>query len=342
VYRNSLVAVVIPAHNEERHVGEVIEHIPSFVDEVIVVDDASTDGTADAVIASGRSNVTLIRRPRNGGMGSAIVDGFRAALDKGVDLVAVLDADGQMDSGQLPRLLDPIVDGETDFSKGNRFFSRRSFEGMPAYRVFGNLVLTFLTKVATGYWHMVDSENGYTAISARMLRTLPLHRLQTGYQFANRLLIELSAAGARVSDVPIPARYGEEISGIRPVRDGLAIVGALFTGFWMRAAHEYLRRPSLPGALLAGSLVGLAAGVTGLSGILFGLEASWLGAAAIGGFALGVAALILFCALDAVRKRGRVRPSVQEAPPEVVTIDLGSGAEDRPENEPELARREHS
>jgi hypothetical protein len=236
-------------------------------------------------------------------------------------------------------LLDPIADGETDFAKGNRFFSRRSFDEMPAYRVLGNLVLTFFTKAATGYWHMFDSENGYTAISGRMLRTLPLHRLETGYQFPNRFLIELSAAGARILDVSMPARYGEEVSGIRPVRDGLAIMRALFTGFWSRAAREYIRSPSLPGALLAISVVALVGGVAALFGILFGAETSWLGGAAGGGFGLGVAAQGLFFALDAARKRGRVRPSVAETP-QIATLDLGSGAEERPENERELARRD--
>lgn len=341
MYRNRTVAVVMPAHNEELHIGAVIEGIPRFVDHVIVVDDASADRTAEKVIASVRSNVELIRRPKNGGMGSAIVDGFRAALDHGADLVAVLDADGQMDSGQLSSLLKPIVDGDTDFAKGNRFFSRSSFDEMPAHRVFGNLVLTFLTKIATGYWHLRDSENGYTAISARMLRTLPLHRLETGYQFANRFLIELSAAGAKIVDVPLPARYGEEESGIRPLRDGLAIVWALFTGFWMRAAGEYLRKPSLPGVLLAGSILGLSGGVASVLGVLLADEASWLGGAVVGGFALALAALLLFFAIDASRKRGKVRPPVGEAP-EVVTLDLGSGPHQGPENERELARRENS
>ncbi|MGH2692770.1 MAG: glycosyltransferase family 2 protein [Actinomycetota bacterium] len=305
MYRDRLVAAVIPAHNEERHVGAVIEEIPSFVDLIVVIDDASTDRTAEIVLASGRPNLELISRTSNGGMGRAIVAGFRRALDRGADLVAVMDADGQMDSSQLSRLLDPIVDDEADFGKGNRFFSRSSSDQMPAHRVFGNLVLTFLTKAATGYWHMFDSENGYTAISARMLRTLQLVRLETGYQFPNRFLMELSAAGARLRDVPMPARYGEETSGIRPLRDGLAIVRALFTGFWARAAREYLVRPSVPGVVLAVSALALVGGVAGLFGILFGAEAPWLGGAVAGAFALGVVTLALFFALDARRKRGR-------------------------------------
>ena len=340
MYRNRTLAVVMPAHNEELHIRAVIDGIPSYVDLVVVVDDASTDRTADEAIASTRSNVVLLRRGKNGGMGCAIVDGFRVALDKGAELVAVMDADGQMDSHQLPLLLDPIVDGETDFAKGNRFFSRRSFEEMPAYRVLGNLVLTFLTKVATGYWHMFDSENGYTAISARMLRRLPLERLETGYQFPNRYLMELSTAGARVLDVSMPARYGEETSGIRPVRDGLAIVRALFTGFWGRAAREYLGRPTGPGLVLGVAVVALLGGVAGLSGILFGAEGSWLGRAAGGGLALGSVAFIVFFALDAARKRGRVRPSVDRAP-EIVALDLGSGPDEVPENQSELARGQH-
>ena len=333
MYRHRSVAVVIPAHNEERHVGAVIEEIPSFVDVVIVVDDASTDGTRDAVIGSGRPNVVLISRDVNGGMGSAIVDGFEAALDRGTDLVAVMDADGQMDGSHLSRLLDPIIDGEADFAKGNRFFSRRSFAGMPANRVFGNLVLTLLTKAATGYWHMFDSENGYTAASAETLRRLPLERLRTGYQFANRLLIELSSSGARVLDVPIPARYGEETSGIHVVRDGLAIVQALFAGFWARVGREHLRRPSLPGVVLAGATLLLVAGVAGLVAVPFS-GASWPGAAVAGAWILGLGLLALFFSLDASRKR--VRPGDE---PEAV-VDLESGGYERTQDERELAGRE--
>lgn len=340
MYRGKFVAAVIPAHNEERHVGEVIEHIPSFVDAVIVVDDASTDRTVEVVGASRRRNLQLLRRDTNGGMGFAIVDGFRAALDKGADLVAVLDADGQMDSAELPKLLDPIVDGEADFAKGNRFFSRTSYDDMPTHRVIGNLVLTFLTKAATGFWHMFDSENGYTAISARLLRSLPLPRLQTRYQFPNRYLLELSAAGAKVIDVPIPARYGEETSGIHPVRDGLAIVRALLSGFWVRAAREYLRRPSVPGLVLTLSVVALVASVAGFLGSLFGVNTSWLGGASLIGFGAGLAGLVLFFSLDAARKRGRARFPVE---PEIVTLDLASGSPGQsPEHERELARREGS
>jgi glycosyltransferase involved in cell wall biosynthesis len=311
MYRDQSVAVVIPAHNEERHVGEVIENIPSFVDSVIVVDDASRDGTADVVIASNRSNVRLIRRAGNGGMGSAIVDGFRGALGQGADLVAVLDADGQMDSGQLPRLLDPIVDGETDFAKGNRFFSRRSFEGMPAHRVFGNLVLTFLTKAATGYWHMFDSENGYTAISAQILRRLPLEKLETGYQFANRLLIHLSAADARVVDVPIPARYGEESSGIRVVRDGALILGELFVGFWRRCRAAYLSRPSIPGTALVSGMTLLAAAMA--LGLWSWIEVGrWRPALAVAAGSLGAILVGAFLALDARANRRRRDRSMEQ------------------------------
>lgn len=312
------MAVVLPAYNEEDHVGGVISDIPAFVDRVIVVDDASTDRTAEVVLASERPNVELLQLEENLGMGAAIVTGFRRALADGTGLVAVMDADGQMDASYLPSLLDPLVEGRADFAKGNRFFSRGSFPGMPVHRVIGNVVLSLITKASSGYWHVFDSENGYTAISAETLRQLPLDDLEVGYQFANRFLIRLGISGARVADVPIPARYGEETSGIHPVRDGAAILWELIKGFWLRVGLRYFRpHPTLPAVVLIASVLGLLAGSIGLvAGLLAGGD-PLISRAVIPGFAAGAAGMAAFFVLDA-RAGRRGRSGARVAEPQVV------------------------
>jgi hypothetical protein len=231
------------------------------------------------------------------------------------------------------------VQGAADLAKGNRFFAQRSWRGMPRNRIFGNVVLSFLTRIATGYWHVLDAQNGYTAISRHMLSRLPLDALETGYEFENRMLIELRLLGARVREVPIPARYGEETSGIRVVRDGLAIVRALFTGFWRRTAAEHLRRgPSAPGVALIGSVLTLAAASVGLVAAMLGVDAPWVGSAVGGGFLIGLAGMTVFFALDARRNRRRVGPSAQP----LFRSPGGSGREQRPQHQHELRRGEQS
>ena len=305
----------MPAFNEERHVGAVIESMPAFVDEVVVVDDGSSDGTRDVVERMARDNVRLISHDRNLGVGAAVVTGYRAALQDGADVVALMGGDDQMDPAHLTRLLDPVVEGRCDFAKGNRFFSRHSLRGMPRHRAFGNVALTLLTKVASGYWRLFDSQNGYTAVSAGMLRRLPLGRLEKGYQFENLLLVELRIAGARLLDMPIPARYGEEVSGIRVWRVGPTILAALWTGFWRRVRASYLSPPSLAGIALIAGLVLLIGGL---------VAAVWpSGPGGLGGLMLagGGLSLALFVAADVVSspRPGAVRESRVVGPRSVST-----------------------
>lgn len=342
MYRDRFVAVVIPAHNEERHVGAVIEDVPSFVDLVVVVDDGSTDRTAEVARSTRDPRLVVLTHRSNHGVGAAIVSGYRLALERGADVVALMGGDGQMDPADLPALLDPVVTGAADFAKGNRFSSRRSWHEMPRNRVFGNVVLSLLTKAATGYWNVFDAQNGYTAISRAALDRLSLARLETGYDFENRILMELSLIGARVRDVPIPARYGEETSGIRVVRDGLTIVRALFNGFWRRTATEYLRRgPSLPGVVLATSVLALVGAAVGLAALLAGVRAPLLGGAAGLALVIGSACLAVFFALDARRKRGH-RSSLEADGLRIASLDLDSGSDERAQDQRELARRENT
>ena len=208
MFRDTRVHVVIPAYNVAAHVGAVLRGLPDFVDTVTVVDDGSADGTAEAVRAVGDRRVTLLVSPVNEGVGGAMVRGFKHALGQGAGIVVKIDGDGQMDPADLPRLLEPLVEGRCEYAKGNRFLMSRELDIMPKGRLAGNFVLTFLTKLASGYWNVFDPQNGYLAITSGTLNLLDLDRLSRRYFFENDMLINLNIFGARVRDVAMPSRYG--------------------------------------------------------------------------------------------------------------------------------------
>jgi glycosyltransferase involved in cell wall biosynthesis len=259
MYKGARVAAVVPAHNEEAHIGRVIATMPDFVDEIVVVDDLSTDRTAELAESAGDPRVTLIRHEQNLGVGGAIVSGHRAAMALGADVNVVMAGDGQMDPRFLPTLLDPVVEDGYGFAKANRFFSMDSFAGMPRHRIFGNVALSFATKAASGYWHLFDPQNGYTAIRHEVLERLSLDRIARGYSFENDLLVHLNILRVPAVDVPIPAVYGSEISGIRLRRVIPEMTRLVVHGFWKRFFYKYVLWSFSPIALflLAGlTLVG--------------------------------------------------------------------------------------
>jgi len=217
MYRKRKIAVVVPAYNEEKLIGETLAGIPGFVDKIYVVDDASNDNT---VMVTRRfqerdKRIVLISHPKNGGVGAAIITGYRKALQEGQEVVAVMAGDDQMDPAQLPRLLDPVIDGKADYSKGNRLSRSEHKVGMSRWRRFGNALLSFLTKMSSGYWHVQDPQNGYAVISRYALEQLNLDQLYTYYGYCNDLLTKLNVKGLRVLEVDMPARYGDEKSKIR-------------------------------------------------------------------------------------------------------------------------------
>jgi glycosyltransferase involved in cell wall biosynthesis len=250
MYQDCHITVVVPAHNEERLIGKTITTMPDFVDRIIVVDDKSTDETAQRVLELADPRVTLIRHENNLGVGGAILTGHQKALELGGNIDVVMAGDAQMNPDYLNKLLDPIVQDGYGFAKANRFFNRESFAGMPSHRVFGNVVLSFMTKLASGYWQLFDPQNGYTAISHESLKRLQLNKIALGYQFENDLLINLSILGVHAKDVAIPAMYGEEISGIKLSRVIPQISSLLFTGFWKRVWFKYVLWSFSPIALL--------------------------------------------------------------------------------------------
>jgi glycosyltransferase involved in cell wall biosynthesis len=262
MYRDLRVAIVVPAHNEERLVGRVIETAPEIVDHVVVVDDASSDGTSTAATAVGDPRLALITLSENQGVGGAILTGHRRALELGADVCVVMAGDAQMDPEFLPALLDPIADGDAEFTKANRFYGPGSFRGMPRHRILGNVVLSFMTKAASGYWNLFDPQNGYTAIHRSALERLDLDRIARRYEFENDLLIQLNVARVSARDVPVPARYGDEVSGMQLRRVAPRILRQLWRGFWHRMWWKYVVQSFSPVALLF---------FTGLACVMFGV-----------------------------------------------------------------------
>jgi len=234
------IAVVVPAFREQAHIASVISTMPALVDHIIVVDDASPDNTSAVASALRDHRTEVLRHEQNKGVGGAIITGHRRALELGADVSVVMAGDGQMDPEHLPRLLKPLAQDGYAFAKANRFYSATSFTGMPLHRIIGNILLTFMTKAASGYWNLVDPQNGYTAITRECLERLPLDRLAERYEFENDQLIWLNILDARAVDVPMPALYGTEVSNIRMPAVVPRLLLLLFRGFWRRVWHKYV------------------------------------------------------------------------------------------------------
>jgi glycosyltransferase involved in cell wall biosynthesis len=216
VVEGKRVAVVVPAFNEEPLVAETLRGIPDFVDRVVVVDDASSDGTAAAARGVADPRIEVVGHEENGGVGAAIVTGYRRALEQGIDVACVMAADNQMDPAELSSLAEPVARGEVEYSKANRLVSGEAWEAIPRSRYLGNAVLSLLTKVASGYWHVADSQAGFTAVSGSALARLDLDRIYPRYGFPNDMLVHLNVIDARVRDIPSRPIYGVgEKSGIR-------------------------------------------------------------------------------------------------------------------------------
>ncbi len=241
------VAVVVPAHDEEHLVTTTLGTIPGFVDRVIVVDDGSADETAERVRAFGDSRVELVVHERNRGVGAAIVTGYKRALEEDLDVVCVMAADNQMDPEDLEALVRPVARGEVDYAKANRLFTGQAWNLIPRTRYLGNAVLSMLTKVASGYWHVADSQSGYTAVGKGTLAVLDLDRVYTGYGFPNDMLVHLNVVNARVRDFPSRPVYGVgERSGIRYHKVAPRISWLLVKGFFWRLREKYVIRDFHP------------------------------------------------------------------------------------------------
>ena len=211
------VAAVVPAYNVAKELGDVIRQMPPIVKTIVVVDDASTDETAAVAdrYAQIDPRLIVVHHETNRGVGGAMTTGFGKALEAGADVVVKVDGDGQMPLWLVPQLVQPLVDGTADYTKGNRFRDFQAIRAMPLVRRFGNVVLSFLAKAATGYWHCFDPTNGFVAIRADVLSQVPLKKIDPTYFFETSMLGHLYVLGAVVKEVPMPARYAGETSSLR-------------------------------------------------------------------------------------------------------------------------------
>ena len=238
------IAVVVPTYNEEIKIAKTLQTMPDYVDRIYVVDDSSTDQTAQIVeqLARQDARILSIRHTVNGGVGKAIATGYLAAANDSVDFVAVMAGDGQMDPKDLPDLLAPALADKADYVKGNRFFHEVQGVGeIPAVRLIGNLVLSILTKIASGYWHISDTQCGYTVINLTALRSIDWNLIYPRYGCPNDILTRLNIENFRVCEVPIHARYGSDWTSKMRVRKVIApILSLLFRLFMLRMYRKYV------------------------------------------------------------------------------------------------------
>ena len=258
------IAAVVPAYRVEGQIQAVLRGLPAYLKYVIVVDDASPDRTAALVeaVAKRDRRVILLRHEKNQGVGGAMVSGFRKALDLGAEIIAKVDGDGQMDAGHLPRLLAPLVQGRADYTKGNRFRDFAALRKMPPVRRIGNMGLGFLAKAATGYWNLFDPTNGFLAIRSEVLAQLPLDQIDRGYYFEISMLAHLYLISAVVQDVPMPARYRDEVSNLAVER--------VLLEFPFKLIGTFVRRVLLKEFLYDFSMVSIYL-LVGLPLLLFGV-----------------------------------------------------------------------
>jgi glycosyltransferase involved in cell wall biosynthesis len=249
VFENQTVCVVIPAHNEARQIKNIIDTMPNFVDAIVVVNDASTDNTSQVINAcrEGRDDLFLIEHEQNQGCGGALITGYKWAVERDFDVVVRMDGDGQMNPDDLPALLDPVVEGRADYSKGNRLFTGEAFQKIPKIRYFGNGFLSLFTKIASGYWNIADSQSGYTVINKKGLHAIDWDLMYKRYGQPNDILVRLNVENLKVTDVPVEPVYNiGEKSGIKIPRVIFTIGWLLVKLFFWRMKEKYIIRDFHP------------------------------------------------------------------------------------------------
>ena len=250
MYQDKKIGVVVPACNEEKLIGRVIETMPDYVDRIVVVDDRSQNGTAETVrryLLQMSERLLLIQHETNLGVGGAIATGYKWCRDHEMDVAVVMAGDAQMDPADLPALLDPVISGEVDYAKGNRLFTGDAWNEIPKIRYLGNSAMSLLTKIASGYWHVADSQCGYTAINLHALKAIDWDQMYRRYGQPNDLLVRLNIYDFRVRDVPVRPIYNiGEKSGVKPLRMIPGLSWLLFKLFLHRMVQKYVIRDFHP------------------------------------------------------------------------------------------------
>ncbi len=269
MYKEKIISVVVPCYNEETQIGTVIDTMPEIVDKIVIVDDKSKDKTAEVIKKYAETNdrIVPVIHEINQGVGGAIASGYKWSRDNNIDVAVVMAGDGQMDPKDLPAILDPVVSGEVDYSKGNRLFTGEAYRKIPKIRYFGNSALSFFTKIASGYWHVADSQTGYTAINAKALKAIDWDSMYKRYGQPNDLLVKLNVFNFSVRDVPIEPVYNVgERSGIKVRKVLFTISTLLIKKFLWRLKEKYIIRDFHPlvffyllGFLFSAATLGLGA-----------------------------------------------------------------------------------
>jgi len=258
------IAVVIPCYRNRDSIAEVLKAIDSDVDTIYVVDDACPEHTGDHVQQSlHEERIHIIRHEKNQGVGGAMVTGYKQALKDGADIIVKIDADGQMDPRLIKKFIRPISEGRTDYTKGNRFYTWECLKGMPKRRLLGNALLSLITKISTGYWDIMDPTNGFTAVHCKVLRILPLDKIDKGYFFETDMLHRLNIAKAMVVDVPMKSRYEAHQSNVSLLGTALLFPGKHLARYFKRIAYQYFIREFNAGTLQL--VIGLVLTIFGIS-----------------------------------------------------------------------------
>ena len=300
------IAVVIPSFRVTDHILDVLSGIGPEVSMIFVVDDACPDKSGDFVENNSKDErVTVLRHKENQGVGGAVVTGYKAALEADIDIVVKVDGDGQMDPALIPNLIVPLLSGEADYAKGNRFDSLEDLYEMPRVRILGNAVLSLWSKQSTGYWRITDPTNGFTAIHRKALENIHLDKLRKTYFFESDMLFRLSIINAVVTDVPMKARYGEEKSHLKirkvliefPIRHTINLLKRIFYRYYLREwSIASIELPVGFALLVFGAWFGIASFIEA-SGAGRATTAGQVTVAAIG-IILGVQLLLSFLAFD--------------------------------------------
>lgn len=260
------IAVAIPCYKVTQHVLGVIATIGPEVEAIYAVDDACPDGSGRFIETNNTDpRVRVLYNPENRGVGGAIVTAYKAAMADSMDIVVKIDGDGQMDPTLLPLFVRPLLRGQADYTKGNRFFRPESVQGMPPVRLFGNAVLSFLTKLSCGYWNVMDPTNGYTAVRTCVLAELPLDKLERRYFFETDMLFRLNTVRAVVKDIPMDSVYADEESNLKVGKVLPEFLRKHASRLWRRYVYNYLVRDFNVGTLYS------------LSGLLFVLLGALFG-----------------------------------------------------------------
>ena len=329
------IAVVIPCYRVARHILGVLAAIGPEVARIYAVDDCCPDGSGAFVQANcADPRVRVIVHPENQGVGGAVMTGYRAAIDDGMAVIVKVDGDGQMDPSLIPAFVAPILAGEADYTKGNRFYDLEQIGAMPPLRLFGNAVLSLMTKLSSGYWDLFDPTNGYTAIHADVAAQLPFGKISRRYFFETDMLFRLNTLRAAVHDIPMDASYGDEVSNLKISKIVTEFLLKHLRNFGKRLFYNYYLRDmsvasiELPAGLL---LLGAGAGY----GIWHWLLSARVGAATPAGTVMlsalpvlmGVQLILAFLAYDiaAVPRRALHRFRRRRAAPAAAPADTPDG-----------------